>query len=61
ANNTFAAIFINYENSVLPTPSIWQVRAEPVSDSLSTILILSVVLLLLYVTRKPREADSRTL
>lgn len=53
-NNTFAAIFINYENSVLPTPSIWQVKAEPTGDAISVIIILSIVLALLYVTRKPR-------
>ena len=51
ANNTFAAIFINYENSVLPTPSIWQVKAEPTTDSITIILVLSVVLALLWVTR----------
>ena len=51
ANNTFAAIFVNYENSVLPTPSVWQVSAEPVSDSLSTIVVLLIILALLWVTR----------
>ncbi|WP_298917630.1 CPBP family intramembrane glutamic endopeptidase [uncultured Algimonas sp.] len=55
-NNTFVAIFVNYENSVLPTPSVWQVQADPTSDSISTILILCVVLGLLYVTRTRRRA-----
>lgn len=54
ANNTFAGIFVNYENSVLPTPSIWQVRAEPTGDAVATILILTVVLGLLYLTRRVR-------
>lgn len=58
ANNTFAAIFVNYENSVLPTPSIWQVKAEPTGDSISTIILLSVVLILLYLTRKARPDSS---
>lgn len=53
-NNTFAAIFVNYENSVLPTPSIWQVKAEPTGDAISTIIVLCVVLGLLYITRKPK-------
>lgn len=53
-NNTFAAIFVNYENSVLPTPSIWQVKAEPTGDAITIIIILSIVLGLLYITRKPR-------
>lgn len=58
ANNTFAAIFVNYENSVLPTPSIWQVKAEPTGDSISTIILLSVVLILLYLSRKARVGIS---
>lgn len=53
-NNTFAAIFVNYENSVLPTPSIWQTTPEPTSDAVAVIIILSLVLGLLYVTRRPR-------
>jgi membrane protease YdiL (CAAX protease family) len=52
ANNTFAAIFINYENSALPTPSIWIVPNDPATSSISTILILLIVLGLLYVTRQ---------
>ena len=55
ANNTFAAIFVNYENSVLPTPSIWQVRPDATGDALSTILILSIVLGLLWITRPGRR------
>lgn len=58
ANNTFAGIFVNYENSVLPTPSIWQVKSEPNSDAISVIIILLVVLGLLWLTRKPRQTDA---
>lgn len=57
-NNTFAAIFVNYENSVLPTPSIWQAKPEPTGDAITVIIILSLVLVLLYVTRKPRSDRS---
>jgi membrane protease YdiL (CAAX protease family) len=53
-NNTFAAIFVNYENSVLPTPSVWQVKPEPTGDAITVIVILSIVLALLYITRKSR-------
>ncbi|WP_189494460.1 CPBP family intramembrane glutamic endopeptidase [Algimonas arctica] len=53
-NNTFAAIFVNYENSVLPTPSVWQVKPEPTGDAITVIVILSIVLVLLYITRKSR-------
>ena len=51
ANNTFAAVFVNYENSVLPTPSVWQVTPNATGDAISTIIVLSVILGLLYVTR----------
>ncbi len=71
ANNTFAAIFVNYENSVLPTPSVWQVTPNPTGDAISTIIVLSVILACLYVTRKrwvidraplpkPKETLSKT-
>ncbi|MGB3457146.1 MAG: CPBP family intramembrane glutamic endopeptidase [Litorimonas sp.] len=52
-NNTFAAIFVNYENSVLPTPSIWQATPNPSVDAITVILVLCIVLGLLWVTRKP--------
>lgn len=61
ANNTFAGVFVNYENSVLPTPSIWQVRAEPTGDAVSTILVLLVVLGLLWWTRSNRPSDAANL
>lgn len=47
-NNTFAALFVNYENSVLPTPSIFVTKSDPVYDAISTIVILSIVLAILY-------------
>ena len=53
-NNTFAAIFINYENSALPTPSVWQVSNNATASSISTILVLLAVLGILYVTRPAR-------
>lgn len=51
ANNTFAAVFVNYENSVLPTPSLFQIRANPVLDSVLTIVTLSLILIVLYALR----------
>jgi membrane protease YdiL (CAAX protease family) len=55
ANNTFAAVFINYENSVLPTPSVFQIKTLPVLDSVLTIVTLSLVLIALWYFR-PRSA-----
>jgi len=51
ANNTFAAVFVNYQNSVLPTPSIFQIQANPVLDSILTIATLSIILIALYALR----------
>ena len=51
ANNTFAAVFVNYQNSVLPTPSVFQIKTSPVLDSCLTILTLSLILIILYRTR----------
>ncbi len=61
ANNTFAGVFVNYEGSVLPTPSLWQVRAEPTTDSVATILVLSAILGLLWVTRRRSLSHPQTL
>ncbi len=58
ANNTFAAVFINYENSVLPTPSVFQVTSSPVIDSVLTIVTLSLVLIILWHSRP--KSDART-
>lgn len=51
-NNTFAAIFVNYEGSVLPTPSIWQTVQDPTKDAIGTIVTLSIVVLILYLIRR---------
>lgn len=51
-NNTFAAIFVNYENSVLPTPSVFQIKADPVYDSIGTIVILGTVVAIIYWLRR---------
>jgi membrane protease YdiL (CAAX protease family) len=48
ANNVFAAVFVNYENSVLPTPSMFQIEASPAMDSVLTILALSLIVIALY-------------
>ena len=48
ANNTFAAIFVNYEGSVLPTPSIWQTVPNPTLDTIATIIVLGIAVTILY-------------
>ncbi|NNE58372.1 MAG: CPBP family intramembrane metalloprotease [Hellea sp.] len=51
ANNLFAAIFVNYEGSVLPTPSIFMAKAPETSDNFTLILMLGIIAYLLYRTR----------
>lgn len=50
-NNCFAAIIMNYENSVLPTPSVFLTGTDPVKDSISTILVLSVLVAIIWFWR----------
>ncbi len=53
ANNTFAAIFVNYEGSVLPTPSLFMAKTNAAIDVPVTIIALGLIALILYKTRKP--------
>lgn len=57
-NNTFAAIFVNYEGSVLPTPAIWETVPDPAKDAIGTIITLAVAVAILYALRlKNRTAN----
>lgn len=51
-NNCFAAIIMNYENSVLPTPSVFLTGTDPVKDSISTVLVLSVLVAVIWFWRR---------
>jgi len=52
ANNLFAATMVGYENSALPTPTVFRVGLNPNYDSLSTIIVLGLVCLVMYLTRR---------
>ena len=57
-NNCFAAIIMNYENSVLPTPSIFLTGTDPVKDSVSTIVVLGVLVAIIWFWRGgPKNHD----
>jgi len=47
-NNCFAAIILNYENSVLPTPSVFLTGTDPVKDSITTVLVLGVLIAIVW-------------
>ncbi len=50
-NNCFAAIILNYENSVLPTPSVFLTGTDPVKDSVSTVLVLATLVAIIWYVR----------
>ena len=52
-NNCFAAVIMNYENSVLPPPSVFLTGTDPVKDSISTVLVLSALVAIIWFWRKP--------
>jgi len=53
ANNTFAGIFVNYEGSVIPTPSLFMSSSNPRIDVFVAIASLSLIALIMWRTRKP--------
>ena len=52
ANNLFAATMVGYEHSALPTPTIFKIGFNSDGDVLITILGLSLVCLVMYLTRR---------
>ena len=55
ANNTFAAVFVNYEGSVLPTPSLFMATPNTVIDIPVSLAAMALIALILYKTRKPLD------
>ena len=53
ANNTFAGIFVNYEGSVIPTPSLFMATTDPKVDAFIAIASLGLIAAILWKTRKP--------
>ncbi len=56
-NNCFAAIIMNYENSVLPTPSVFLTGTDPVKDSISTVLVLGTLVAVIWWRRGGPKRD----
>lgn len=52
ANNIFAAAFVGYESSALPTPTVFRVGLNTEIDTYTTIIALSVVCGIMYMTRR---------
>ncbi|MBL4870529.1 MAG: CPBP family intramembrane metalloprotease [Robiginitomaculum sp.] len=53
ANNIFAASLVGYDNSALPTPTVFKVPLNSELDSIIVFFSLSLICLIMYKTRKP--------
>lgn len=54
-NNCFAAIFVNYEGSVLPTPSLFMASPNTAVDVPISLAAMALIAFILYKTRKPLD------
>ena len=52
ANNTFAGIFVNYEGSVIPTPSLFIAKSNPAIDVFIAIATLGLITYIIWRTRR---------
>ena len=52
ANNTFAGIFVNYEGSVIPTPSLFIAKSNPAIDVFIAIATLGLITYIMWRTRR---------
>ncbi|HHI88420.1 MAG TPA: CPBP family intramembrane metalloprotease [Hellea balneolensis] len=59
ANNVFAAAVVGYESSALPTPTIFKIGLDTSLDNLTVFISMSLVCLILYLTRKPVQPQAR--
>ena len=55
ANNIFAASMVGYDNSALPTPTIFKVPLNTQLDTIIVIISLSLICFIMYKTRKPLQ------
>ena len=54
-NNMFAAMFVNYEGSVLPTPSMFISTPNPQTDAIGGIIVLAIIAYILHKTRASKK------
>jgi membrane protease YdiL (CAAX protease family) len=52
ANNLYASMIVGYDHSALPTPTIFKIGFNSDADVLMTLVGLSLVCFIMYVTRK---------
>jgi len=57
ANNLFASIIMGYNDSVLPTPTVFNTTLDPAKDMITLVLSMSLMLFILWKLRKPLVPD----
>jgi len=58
ANNLYASILLGYDNSALPTPTVFKTGLNANTDFIFTLLTLSLVCLILWKFKKPLIVDA---
>lgn len=58
ANNLYASILLGYDNSALPTPTVFKTGLNADTDLIFTMLTLGLVCLVLWKFRKPLIVDT---
>ena len=53
ANNLYASMIMGYDNSALPTPTVYNTELNPSTDLIFTLIALSLVCLILWKFRSP--------
>lgn len=57
ANNLFASTIMGYDDSVLPTPTVFNTTLDPAKDMITLVLSMSLMLFILWKIRKPLVPD----
>ncbi len=57
ANNLFASTIMGYNDSVLPTPTVFNTTLDPAKDMITLVISMSLMLFILWKLRKPLVPD----
>lgn len=61
ANNLYASVLLGYDNSALPTPTVFKTGLNADTDLIFTMLTLALVCLVLWKFKKPLIVDAESL
>lgn len=60
ANNLFASTIMGYDDSVLPTPTVFNTTLDPAKDMVTLVISMALLLFVLWKLRKPLQPDLPT-